>query len=123
MSADPSLHPLLTDLDELARELERGTRPAAMASRQLATAAAFSTRRSVLWGTITLDRALIAVVLEGHKEIVHGGQRRMLHPADILVAAADVRYEATTVPDRRPRSYRTGRAGSRSMRAPRSQTR
>jgi AraC-like DNA-binding protein len=105
MASDADLAPLVADLTRLGRALERGTKEARIGIRQLATAAAFSTRKSILWGTITLDRPLVAVVLEGHKEVVHAGASRLLHPADLLVVAGGVTYDATTVPDRRTGRY------------------
>lgn len=97
---------LLAEIARLGGDLERGTRLAAIGARQLTAATCFSTRRVTRFGTVTPDRPLLAAVLEGNKDVVHAGKRQILGPGDVLIVAAGVAYQSTTVPARRSGNYR-----------------
>jgi AraC-like DNA-binding protein len=97
---------LVAEVARLGAELERGTPVAAVGLRQLAAATCFSTRRVTRFGEVTPDVGLLAAVLEGHKDVVHGQRRQILGPGDVLVVGPGVCYRSTTVPDRRSGRYR-----------------
>jgi AraC-like DNA-binding protein len=78
----------------------------AISVRRIASAAVFSSRKVDWFGDVTPPRPLIAVVLDGQKDVVHAGTRTVLDEGDVLVAPAGVTYRATTVPSRRTRRYR-----------------
>jgi AraC-like DNA-binding protein len=99
---------LVAEIARLGGELERGARADAGAAghRRLAAASCFSTRRVTRFAQVVPRVALLAAVLEGHKQVVHRGRARLLGAGDVLVVAAGVGYESTTVPDRRSGRYR-----------------
>jgi AraC-like DNA-binding protein len=79
---------------------------AAISVRRIASAAVFSSRQVDWFGDVTPPRPLIAVVLDGRKDVVHRGERTVLGEGDVLVAPAGVTYQATTSPSRRSHRYR-----------------
>jgi AraC-like DNA-binding protein len=97
---------LVPEVARLGAELERGTSSAPVAWRRLAAATCFSTRRVTHFGTVTPEVWLLAAVLEGHKDVVHGGARNILGPGDLLVVGPGISYQSTTVPERRSGRYR-----------------
>lgn len=95
----------LSALKALAMQFPADPRQA-ISVRRLASAAAFSSRRIDVFADVCPKRPLIAVVVEGRKDVLFQGKRTVLGPGDVLVAPPGVAYHATTTPDRSSKHYR-----------------
>ena len=84
-------HALLAQLDALAaRVVDKTGLP--MVTRRLGKAAVFNARSVQYFARVVPERPLIALVLEGRKEVVFDGTRTLLGRGDVLVAPAHVAY-------------------------------
>lgn len=100
---------LLMELDALGDELERGARATntpTVSIRRLASAAAFSVRRTELFRRIDPPCSFIVAVLDGQKGVIHSGGHHVLGKGDVLIAPKGIVYDATASPDRTSGRYR-----------------
>lgn len=74
--------------------------------QRVASGAAFVSRARAHFGAVRPKRTLLALVLEGRKDVTHDGERTALRLGDVLVVPRGVAYDTSVVPGKAAGCFR-----------------